>query len=417
MQTTSLVVEPAYTSAAVPSRPLDAEAESVHPRLAPQNGRPREFHQVMLVLAGPPGSGKSTLSQALIKGSSVHWVHANQDTVKGRSRKNVVDQAHKALLHGANVIIDRCNTSPDQRKDFVALATETGVKLHAVVLLLPLKNLFYEELNSTKGNNLPSYGEGFDSVMTCTSDEDVRAALQAWIAYTGISGSPDTDLSKDLSSQAAEKKLPTASAGILSGFGTGSMSGFGAASISGFGAGSISGFGAASISGFGAASHPGCGRCLVHRWLCAASSLALAWLYICFVAGSISGFGAGSISGFGTGLYSGLLLLAPSLALLLPPSLALPLAPYLALALALCLTLALPPSLALALALYLALALPPSLALALPPSLALALPPSLALALALYLALLLAPSLALVMAPSLALALPLCLALLLAPIS
>eukprot|EP00798_Chlamydomonas_sp_ICE-L_P018705 gene18705-25228_t len=132
-------VQPMLSPRAVVPRLADAEAPSAQPRLAPQVGGPRGSNQVMLVLAGPPGSGKSTVSEALIKRSSVRWVHANQDTVSGRNRKNVVKKAHGALMRGANVIIDRCNTSPDQRKDFVALAKETGVELHAIVLLLPLK--------------------------------------------------------------------------------------------------------------------------------------------------------------------------------------------------------------------------------------------------------------------------------------
>ncbi|MEW5313612.1 MAG: hypothetical protein WDW38_005166 [Sanguina aurantia] len=96
----------------------------------------------MLLLVGPPGSGKSTLSASLVQRSSLSWAVVNQDTIKGGSpgtRKQCLSAARRALSSGDCCVIDRCNFDPDQRGDFLQLAASMHVPVHAVLLNLPVE--------------------------------------------------------------------------------------------------------------------------------------------------------------------------------------------------------------------------------------------------------------------------------------
>lgn len=97
---------------------------------------------LMLILIGPPGSGKSTFCHRLMApGVALSFVRVCQDVAsksgKRGSRKRCLSLASDALSSGACVAIDRCNMSVEQRSSFVALAKERGVEVHALHLALP----------------------------------------------------------------------------------------------------------------------------------------------------------------------------------------------------------------------------------------------------------------------------------------
>ncbi|PWN49251.1 P-loop containing nucleoside triphosphate hydrolase protein [Violaceomyces palustris] len=80
---------------------------------------PPQTFQHMLVLCGVVGSGKSTLARSLHENFD-SWVRCNQDELG--SRDAVFSRARRSLLDGKNVIIDRTNIDPPQRRTWLDLA-------------------------------------------------------------------------------------------------------------------------------------------------------------------------------------------------------------------------------------------------------------------------------------------------------
>jgi predicted kinase len=86
--------------------------------------------------------GKSTFSNRLLSAHPGRWAHINQDTISnGRpgKRQQCIDKAAYALRTGINCVIDRTNTTVEQRQDFIALSRSMGCDVHSVVLHLPVK--------------------------------------------------------------------------------------------------------------------------------------------------------------------------------------------------------------------------------------------------------------------------------------
>lgn len=76
----------------------------------------------LVVLAGLPGSGKSTVAKIMERHG---WVRVNQDELG--SRGACIKYARLNLKKGKNVVIDRCNFNAHQRKSWVDLAVECDV--------------------------------------------------------------------------------------------------------------------------------------------------------------------------------------------------------------------------------------------------------------------------------------------------
>jgi predicted kinase len=110
------------------STPPATEAESAD--AVDADAVPKPF---VLLLAGLPGSGKSTLSEQLVNANS-KYVHVNQDILG--SRPKCLTAARTALLAGKVPIVDRCNFNAKQRRYFIDLAKEVGgCAVHCVVLV------------------------------------------------------------------------------------------------------------------------------------------------------------------------------------------------------------------------------------------------------------------------------------------
>lgn len=75
---------------------------------------PKEKGVYLIILCGLPGSGKSTLSHALV---SFGWIRVNQDDLG--SADECKKLLKKAMKHGKSVIIDRCNVHAKERKMWV----------------------------------------------------------------------------------------------------------------------------------------------------------------------------------------------------------------------------------------------------------------------------------------------------------
>ncbi|WWC65761.1 uncharacterized protein I303_108383 [Kwoniella dejecticola CBS 10117] len=87
--------------------------------------------QIVLILVGLPGSGKSTFASALLALSQApsnatetprKWVRASQDDAPSRRRQECEYVVRKALEDGHNVVVDRVNFDPVQRSHFINIA-------------------------------------------------------------------------------------------------------------------------------------------------------------------------------------------------------------------------------------------------------------------------------------------------------
>ncbi|KAH8832403.1 P-loop containing nucleoside triphosphate hydrolase protein [Flagelloscypha sp. PMI_526] len=96
-----------------------------------------EGEQVVLILSGLIGSGKSAFAQALEK-HIPHFVRCNQDELG--SRKDVEDLARHALDEGRSVCIDRTNVDADQRAHWIRIAHRSpGVHVWLIVFDIPIE--------------------------------------------------------------------------------------------------------------------------------------------------------------------------------------------------------------------------------------------------------------------------------------
>lgn len=95
---------------------------------------------LLVVLVGIPGSGKSTLSRALIAGaprSGREWSRISQDMLG--TRKRCVQAAKTALRQGNHVLVDRCNFDAQQRAHWTQLRVESDTSFdHSLAVYLPV---------------------------------------------------------------------------------------------------------------------------------------------------------------------------------------------------------------------------------------------------------------------------------------
>mmetsp|Transcript_7150 Transcript_7150/g.9271 ORF Transcript_7150/g.9271 Transcript_7150/m.9271 type:complete len:288 (-) Transcript_7150:149-1012(-) len=101
----------------------------VRPIPKPNSGD-AQFEQVMLLLVGIPGSGKSTFAYSLEKAMPWRYRRINQDSLG--TRKKCESLCRNSLESGYSVVIDRCNFDLKQRLHFVKIATELNIPVDSI---------------------------------------------------------------------------------------------------------------------------------------------------------------------------------------------------------------------------------------------------------------------------------------------
>ena len=100
--------------------------------------------QLLLVLVGIPGSGKSTFASSLLSSplllksaaaATRPWRRVSQDVLGSRGK--CIRAATRALSAGEHVLIDRCNFDREQRAHWLGLQAEQPPS-HRVAVYLPV---------------------------------------------------------------------------------------------------------------------------------------------------------------------------------------------------------------------------------------------------------------------------------------
>ncbi|CDJ27877.1 polynucleotide kinase-3'-phosphatase, putative [Eimeria mitis] len=98
-----------------------------------QQQQQQESPQELVILIGAPGSGKSTLVERLFP----HHAVVRQDDLKVKAK--CVEVCERLLREGRSVVIDRQNTTKEDRQIFIELAKQHGknCKVRGIALLWP----------------------------------------------------------------------------------------------------------------------------------------------------------------------------------------------------------------------------------------------------------------------------------------
>ncbi|XP_059668025.1 transcription factor bHLH140 isoform X2 [Cornus florida] len=172
-------------------------------REAASEGQEKQRKDIVVILVGAPGSGKSTFCDHVMRVATRPWVRVCQDTIgngKSGTKTQCLMSAASALKDGKSVFIDRCNLDQEQRVDFVKLGGPL-VDVHAVVLDLPAKLCISRSVKRTghEGNlqggkaaavvnrmlqkkELPKLSEGFSRITFCQNVSDVQVAISTYSA-------------------------------------------------------------------------------------------------------------------------------------------------------------------------------------------------------------------------------------------
>lgn len=128
----------------------------------------------LLVLVGPPGSGKSTVAGELV---SMGWYRVSQDD---QGRKGHVTTFSDYLLTGNPIVVDRMNFSREQRALYIDAARAFGYEIEIRVLHMP-----YDVCLDRCRNR--------DNHPTIKSDTNARDALHAFFSKYERPSSDEAD--------------------------------------------------------------------------------------------------------------------------------------------------------------------------------------------------------------------------------
>ena len=113
---------------------------------------PRRNGMEMVLLVGPPASGKSTLATSWLDSH----VRINRDTLKTQAK--CLKACREALGRGESVVVDNTNATRKQRSPYIDLARKYGAKVRILHIVIDRK--VAEHLNAVRerlgGNAVPT---------------------------------------------------------------------------------------------------------------------------------------------------------------------------------------------------------------------------------------------------------------------
>jgi len=136
--------------------------------------------QEMVLMVGPPASGKSTFTKKYFEPAG--YVRVNRDTLKTQAKcKQAV---RDAFTEGLSVVVDNTNGSLDGRAEYIALAQDKGVPVRCFVFKTSpelCEHLNYVRVRETNGavRRIPdvayrTYNKNFEEPTTSEGFSEVR---------------------------------------------------------------------------------------------------------------------------------------------------------------------------------------------------------------------------------------------------
>jgi bifunctional polynucleotide phosphatase/kinase len=115
--------------------------------------------QELVVMVGPPASGKSTFRKRYLESSG--YVVVNRDTLK--TMEKCVKVAKEAIKAGKSVVADNTNPSASARASFIEVAKEAGIPCKCYWMQTPIElahhlNLFRQKQTEDEVRRVPDVG-------------------------------------------------------------------------------------------------------------------------------------------------------------------------------------------------------------------------------------------------------------------
>ena len=102
----------------------------------------------LVILIGPPGSGKTT--HAILHHVSYGFARISQDMHEG-DRKRTMNTYQMHIDSKYDIVLDRCNMSKKQRKEWIKIAKDAGYTIEAVQLVVP-REVCVERMMTREGH-------------------------------------------------------------------------------------------------------------------------------------------------------------------------------------------------------------------------------------------------------------------------